>query len=111
MNPVSQRSATFAPRPCADTSPTVLYIHVVGFFAVIITMAVCTDQKHDAKYVFTHFENNTGWEQDGIAWCISLLPALYAFFSLDTAAHYSEEITNAAVAVPRASEYPSLSAG
>ncbi|KAJ4510869.1 hypothetical protein HRR75_005563 [Exophiala dermatitidis] len=81
---------------------SILYIHVVGYFVVIITLAVCTDNKHDAKYVFTNFENNSGWEQDGVAWCVSLLPALYAFFSLDTAAHYSEEITNADVAVPRA---------
>ncbi|EXJ72489.1 uncharacterized protein A1O5_04994 [Cladophialophora psammophila CBS 110553] len=81
---------------------SVLCIHVLGYFAVIITLAVCTDTKHDAKYVFTNFENSTGWSQDGIAWCISLLPALFAFFSLDTASHYSEEIKDANIAVPRA---------
>ncbi|CAK7202162.1 hypothetical protein SEUCBS139899_004882 [Sporothrix eucalyptigena] len=57
---------------------------------------------HDAKYVFTDFQNETGWKSDFVSWSISLLPALYAFFSLDTASHYSEEITGANVFVPRA---------
>jgi amino acid transporter len=74
------------------------------FFIVIGVLAGCTDDKHKAKYVFLQFENHTGWPSDGVAWCVGLLPALYAFFSLDAATHYCEEIENANVAVPRASK-------
>ncbi|KAF2651147.1 amino acid transporter [Lophiostoma macrostomum CBS 122681] len=74
----------------------------LGFFIVIGVLAGCTNEKHDAKYVFTHFENNTGWNSDAVAWCVGLLPALYAFFSLDAASHFSEEIESPEIAVPRA---------
>lgn len=81
----------------------VLVIHVVGYFVVIGVLAGYTENKHDAKYVFTHFENSTGWESDFASWSISLLTSLYAYLSIDTATHFSEEIPNANVLVPRAS--------
>jgi len=65
-----------------------------------------TPHKHDAKFVFTEFQNNTGWDSDFVSWCVGLLAALYAYFSLDTATHFSEEIPNASVLVPRASKLP-----
>ncbi|KAK7428038.1 hypothetical protein QQZ08_005470 [Neonectria magnoliae] len=80
----------------------ILVIHVVGYLIVIGVLAGTTDDKHDAEYVFTRFQNNTGWDSDFVSWSISLLSALYAYFSLDTATHYSEEISNASVLVPRA---------
>ena len=67
-------------------------------------MAGLTEEKHDAKYVFTGFENGTGWDSDFVSWSVGLLSALYAYFSLDTATHFSEEIPRADVLVPRASK-------
>ncbi|KAJ5556481.1 hypothetical protein N7494_000396 [Penicillium frequentans] len=80
---------------------TVIYLHLTAFTAIIITLAVCTKNKNTAEFVFTHFENNTGWESDELAFLIGLLPALFAFFSIDSAAHFSEEIPNQTLAVPR----------
>ncbi|KAJ9642794.1 hypothetical protein H2204_002442 [Knufia peltigerae] len=77
-------------------------VHLLNDTSVIITLLVCTKDKHDAHFVFLEFDNLTGWSSDGVAWCIGLLPSLYAFFSLDTATHYSEEVKNANRAVPRA---------
>jgi choline transport protein len=79
----------------------------VGFFVVIITLLVCTDNKNTAEYVFTHFENNVGWKSDGVAWSVGTLTSIFAFFSLDAACHYSEEVENAQVVVPRASKFNS----
>ncbi|KAK4939256.1 hypothetical protein LTR10_020453 [Elasticomyces elasticus] len=81
---------------------TFMYIHVAGLIAVIATLLACTKDKHDAHYVFLEFDNLTGYSSNGVAWCIGLLPSLYAFFSLDTATHYSEEVKDANKAVPRA---------
>jgi amino acid permease len=81
-----------------------MYIHVIFYIINIAVLLACTKKKNTAKYVFTEFHNTTGWDSDGIAWCVGLLSALFAFFSLDTTVHFSEEIENPATAVPRASK-------
>ncbi|KAM3427693.1 hypothetical protein MY4824_009283 [Beauveria thailandica] len=80
----------------------ILVIHVVGYLIVIGVLAGSTKEKHDATFVFTKFQNSTGWDSDFVSWSVGLLSALYAYFSLDTAAHFSEEIPRANVLVPRA---------
>ncbi|KAH8894022.1 GABA permease [Thozetella sp. PMI_491] len=80
----------------------ILVIHVVGYFITIGVLAGTTQEKHDAAYVFADFENSTGWDSNFVSWSVSLLSALYAYFSLDTASHYSEEIERADIMVPRA---------
>lgn len=81
-----------------------IVIHITGFIAVIVTLLVCTKDKHDAAFVFTHFENSGGWQSDGVAWSVGLLTSVFAFFSLDAACHYSEEVDNAQVVIPRGSK-------
>ncbi|KAF7558184.1 hypothetical protein G7Z17_g129 [Cylindrodendrum hubeiense] len=92
----------FAVNSLHHMNTAILVIHVVGYLIVIGVLAGTTNEMHDADYVFTHFQNNTGWDSDFVSWSISLLSALYAYFSLDTATHYSEEIPNANIHVPRA---------
>ncbi|CAH0041244.1 unnamed protein product [Clonostachys rhizophaga] len=81
--------------------PTSIAIHIVFFIAIAIVLAVCTPEKHNAKYVFTDFNNYTGWESDGVAWCVGLLTALFDYFSLATASNFAEEIPNAELQVPK----------
>lgn len=76
------------------------------YFVTIGVLTGTTKEKHDAKFVFTNFENNTGWDNDFVSWSVGLHSALYAFFSLDGASHYCEEIDDADIYVPRASKYP-----
>ncbi|KAJ9149914.1 putative GABA permease [Pleurostoma richardsiae] len=80
----------------------ILVVHVVGYLITIGLLTGLTKNKHDATYVFTDFHSYTGWDNDFVSWSISLLSALYAFFSIDAAAHFAEEIPKANVAVPRA---------
>ena len=68
-------------------------------------MGVMTKDKHSASYVFTTFTNNSGWSSDGVAFCIELLTCQYGFGGIDTAAHYSEEISHVRRNVPRASMF------
>lgn len=80
-------------------------VHVIGYFLTIGVLTGTTKNKHDAAYVFTNFENYTGWDSNFVSWSVGLLSALYAFFSLDAAVHYSDEIPKANVVIPRASKY------
>ncbi|RGP61811.1 amino acid permease [Fusarium sporotrichioides] len=49
-----------------------------GVIALMISILVLAKEgRRDAKWVFTHFENNSGWP-DGWAFCVGLLHAVYA---------------------------------
>ncbi|KAF3803898.1 Choline transport protein, partial [Colletotrichum gloeosporioides] len=75
----------------------------IGFYAVVlIAMVVVSPKKHSAAFVFATFENNSGWSNDAVAWCIGLLSCCYVLAGYDGATHLSEEMDDAAVGVPRA---------
>ncbi|KAK1515847.1 uncharacterized protein CCOS01_13045 [Colletotrichum costaricense] len=77
-------------------------LHVGFYLVILIVMAVVSPTKHSASFVFATFENNSGWSNDGIAWCIGLLSCCYVLAGYDGATHLSEEMENAQVGVPRA---------
>jgi hypothetical protein len=54
-----------------------LIVHVMAFVANFIVMWVCSPVKHSALFVFTLFQNNSGWPSDGIAWSIGMLSSCY----------------------------------
>ncbi|KAI1079805.1 amino acid transporter [Whalleya microplaca] len=87
-----------------------MVIHVFGYVAVIIVLLVCTKEKHTAEWVFTGFQNYSGWSS-GMAWCIGLLSSVYGFGGLETAAYYSEETQHASRTIPRAMFYNVLANG
>ena len=78
-----------------------MIIHGCGFICVIVVMSVMGSH-HDASFVFTSFQNQSGWSSDGVAWCLGLLTTSYGFVGYDAAAHMSEEMKNAARDMPRA---------
>lgn len=86
----------------------VLFVHVAGFLGCIITLLVCTKNKNSTSFVFTNFANETGWSS-GVGWCVGQLAALFAFFSLDSATHFAEEMPKREVTVPRVSQFAQTS--
>ena len=66
-----------------------LVLYVTLFFALLIPLLVMAP-KQPASFVFGYVENNSGWESDGIAWCIGLLSAAYCTIGCDGPAHMSE---------------------
>lgn len=51
---------------------------MVGLVAIMITiLVVAKEGRHEAKWVFGHFEPQSGWP-DGWSFCIGLLQAAYA---------------------------------
>ncbi|KAH7013921.1 amino acid/polyamine transporter I [Ilyonectria destructans] len=84
-----------------------MIIHVVGYLVIIIVLLACTKDKHTAKFVFTGFQNYSGWN-DGVAWCIGLLSCVYGFIAFETPAYFAEETQNASRTVPKAIFWTSI---
>ncbi|KAJ8123034.1 hypothetical protein ONZ43_g918 [Nemania bipapillata] len=78
----------------------VLFLHILGFFAVILPL--CLISPHgSAKDVFDTWLNAGLWQTQGLSFSVGILGNVFAFLGGDCAIHMSEEIRNAAVVVPR----------
>ncbi|GAM34453.1 hypothetical protein TCE0_015r02044 [Talaromyces pinophilus] len=72
---------------------------------VIISIVIlATSPKTDASYVFTKFQNETGWS-DGMAWILGLLQSALSLIGFDAALHMTEEMPRPAEDAPRAILY------
>lgn len=93
----------------------VSFMWSVSGFAVICIVVLATSSPNfaDAKWVFGHFDNFTGWP-NGIAWLLGLLQGSFGLTAYDAVAHMIEEIPNASVEGPkimRASVYVGIFTG
>ncbi|KAI7893712.1 amino acid/polyamine transporter I [Mucor mucedo] len=80
---------------------TSLYWHIFGTFLIIVVALVLTPNKPSAKWVFTYFENDTGFSSSSYAFLIGLLQSQYTLSGFDSAAHMSEETRDAARSAPK----------
>lgn len=80
---------------------TSLFWHLIGTLLIIIVALVLTPNKASAKWVFTYFENDTGFSSSSYAFLIGLLQSQYTLSGFDSAAHMSEETRDAARSAPR----------
>ena len=72
-----------------------------GFVIISITVLACgSGDYNSADFVFTNFQNVTGWP-DGIAWLLGLLQGTLSLTGFDATAHMVEEIPNAAIEAPK----------
>ncbi|KAK7738454.1 hypothetical protein SLS53_005973 [Cytospora paraplurivora] len=78
----------------------VLVVHLLGFFAVILPLAILSEHA-DSASVFNTFYNVGGWQTQGLSFCIGILGNVFAFLGGDGAIHMAEEIRNAAVVIPQ----------
>ncbi|KAI8625564.1 amino acid transporter [Xylariaceae sp. FL1651] len=73
-----------------------------GVIAILITvLVVAKNGRHDAKYVFGHFEVNSGWTP-GWSFFVGLLHAAYATSSTGMIISMCEEVRAPATQVPKA---------
>ncbi|KAI2610543.1 putative amino acid permease [Hypoxylon sp. NC1633] len=77
-----------------------LVLHVVFFFCILVPL-VHLAPRSSTEFVFNSFQNNGGWQSDGVSWCIGLLTSTYSFSGVDGVSHMAEEVDNAAIVVPR----------
>ncbi|KAF2163489.1 hypothetical protein M409DRAFT_68427 [Zasmidium cellare ATCC 36951] len=71
-----------------------LWISIISFMVIIITVPAKASSHQSASFVFTEFINNTGWKSDGIAFIVGLINPNWAFNGLDCANHMAEETLN-----------------
>ncbi|KAL8924220.1 MAG: hypothetical protein Q9208_004184 [Pyrenodesmia sp. 3 TL-2023] len=69
-----------------------LWTSLVSFFVILVVVPAKAPTHQNARFVFAHFVNGTGWSQNGIAFIVGLINTNYSFACLDCATHLSEEI-------------------
>ncbi|KAK1593439.1 amino acid permease [Colletotrichum navitas] len=86
--------------PLLDTAA--IFWTFAGLLAIIIAiLVVAKNGRHDAAYVFTHFEANSGWTP-GWSFMVGLLHAGYATSSTGMVISMCEEVKKPATQVPKA---------
>ncbi|KAG7420058.1 amino acid/polyamine transporter I [Fusarium sp. MPI-SDFR-AT-0072] len=86
--------------PWIDTAA--IFWTFAGLIAIIATiLAIAKNGRRDANWVFTHFEDNSGWPK-GWSFCVGLLHAAYATSSTGMIISMCEEVQNPQVQVPKA---------
>jgi amino acid transporter len=80
---------------------TSLYWHLAGTLLLVIVALVLTPNKASGEWVFTYFDNETGFSSNGYAFLIGLLQCQYTLSGFDSAAHMSDETRDAGRSAPR----------
>ncbi|RSL84008.1 hypothetical protein CEP52_016560 [Fusarium oligoseptatum] len=78
----------------------ILIMHIVGFFAVFITL-VTFGAHGDARAVFFEFRNEGMWPTQSLSWFVGLLGCVFSFAGVDCSFHMCEEVRNPSRDVPR----------
>ncbi|KAG1051465.1 hypothetical protein G6F52_003954 [Rhizopus delemar] len=73
----------------------------IGSLVIIIGVPALASTHNSAKWVFTEFINNTGYENNGMVFLIGLLQAGWALVGYECGAQIVEGTKNAATTAPR----------
>ncbi|OAX40392.1 amino acid transporter [Rhizopogon vinicolor AM-OR11-026] len=73
-----------------------------GTVVLVITLLVKAPVKNSALFVFTDFQNYTGWESKGFVVLLGFLQAVYTLEGCETAAQVAEEAVRAEILAPLA---------
>ncbi|RMZ86593.1 hypothetical protein DV736_g6183, partial [Chaetothyriales sp. CBS 134916] len=86
--------------PLLDT--ITIFWTFTGVIAIVVCcLAIAREGRHNASYVFGHFENSSGWP-DGWAFFIGLLHGAYATSATGMILSMCEEVQEPATQVPKA---------
>ncbi|KAK5954643.1 hypothetical protein OHC33_004366 [Knufia fluminis] len=83
-------------------STGILVWNVGSFVVVCVTILAMNDNKQSASFVFTDFQNDTGFASPGMAVMIGLLQSFFGMCCYDAPTHMTEEMLNPSVEAPRA---------
>jgi len=89
---------TYLAKHLPKVEGTVLILHIVGFFAILITLTYLAPHGN-AHDVFVKYLSLGGYS-DGTAFFVGLITTVFAFIGADGAIHMCEEIKNASTVVP-----------
>ncbi|KAI7828621.1 amino acid/polyamine transporter I [Gamsiella multidivaricata] len=75
--------------------------HIIGPILILMTIATSVKNPPSARWVFTHFENQTGWSSPFYVVLLGLTQGAFTTAGYDTPIHTLHNIKNAAWRVPR----------
>ncbi|KAG6988546.1 PAN2-PAN3 deadenylation complex subunit PAN3 [Physcia stellaris] len=81
---------------------TLVFALYMATFVGIITTLWVLGPKTPAKVVFTEFQNNGGWSNQGLSVLIGLTGPVYSLIALDCGVHLGEEVRDASRTLPLA---------
>jgi choline transport protein len=93
---------TFLAKKLPLVEAILLFIHVAGFFAILIPLWTL-GPRSNAKEVFTTFNNGGGWNSDGTSALVGLLTAVISLTGSDSAAHMCMLFSLNTIATPYSS--------
>ncbi|KII91586.1 hypothetical protein PLICRDRAFT_513514 [Plicaturopsis crispa FD-325 SS-3] len=73
---------------------------VGGTVVLVVTLLAASPEKNTAKFVFTDYENFTGWSNRGFVVLLGFLQAVYTLEGCETAAQVAEEAQRAEYLAP-----------
>ncbi|PMD29417.1 amino acid transporter [Hyaloscypha variabilis F] len=79
----------------------ILVFHCAGFIAIMAVLWVYSPHGSAAS-VFATSLNEGGWPTQGLSYCVGFLGNVATFVGADASVHMAEEISNAAINIPRA---------
>lgn len=71
-----------------------LFYLQIGWLVVLVTVVACAPTHQTPEFVFRTWINNTGWQNQGIAFITGLVNPLYSLGGLDGVTHITEEMPN-----------------
>jgi len=77
----------------------VLFLHIFGFFAILIPLWVLSPRA-PARDVFTTFVDGGEWGNVGLACLIGMLSPVFALLGADAATHMAEEVEDSSRVLP-----------
>ncbi|KAL7622778.1 hypothetical protein AAE478_006457 [Parahypoxylon ruwenzoriense] len=77
----------------------ILYLHMLGFFALIIPLLYLA-KRVDAAEVFTKWNNGGEWPSTSLAFFVGIITNVGTFIGADGAVHMAEETQNASIVIP-----------
>ena len=72
-----------ATKVLALVTKSFVFVNLGAVFAIVVALLVTTPDKHDATYIFTNLNNQSGWESGGIAFLLGLLSVQWTMTDYD----------------------------
>jgi len=79
----------------------IMILHLCGFVAILAAL-LSTAKLGDAHSVWATSLNEGGWPTQGLSYCVGFLGNVATFVGADASVHMAEEVSNAALTIPRA---------
>ncbi|KAF1984429.1 amino acid transporter [Aulographum hederae CBS 113979] len=79
----------------------IMVLHLCGFVGIMVAL-LTTAEIGSAESVWLTSLNRGGWPTQGLSYCVGFLGNVATFVGADASVHMAEEVSNAAINIPRA---------